>query len=57
MLFNACPVRGKILLAQGVPIVRAATEVGFYDQSHFTYHFKRLLSFTPATYQKSVLSG
>ncbi len=48
--------RGKILLAQGIPIARAAVEVGFFDQSHFTYHFKRLLSFTPATYQKSLLS-
>lgn len=48
--------RGKILLAQGMPIGRAAIEVGFFDQSHFTYHFKRLLSFTPAAYQKNVLS-
>ena len=49
--------RGKVLLAQGVPIARAAIEVGFFDQSHFTYHFKRLLSFTPAAYRKNVLSG
>ena len=49
--------RAKILLAQGMPIAHAALEVGFFDQSHFTYHFKRLLSFTPATYQKNVLLG
>lgn len=46
--------RGKALLAQGMPIARVATEVGFFDQSHFTYDFKRLLSFTPGTYQKNV---
>jgi AraC-like DNA-binding protein len=45
--------RGKALLAQGMPIARVAIEVGFFDQSHFTYQFKRLLSFTPGTYQKN----
>jgi AraC-like DNA-binding protein len=50
-------LRGKALLSQGMPIARAAAEAGFFDQSHFTYHFKRLLSFTPAAYQKRVLSA
>jgi AraC-like DNA-binding protein len=49
--------RGKTLLAQGMNIARVAVEVGFFDQSHFTYHFKRLLSFTPGNYQRNVLPG
>lgn len=49
-------VRAKALLAQGWPIRQAATEVGFFDQSHLTYHFKRLLGFTPGTYQQNILA-
>jgi AraC-like DNA-binding protein len=41
----------KALLAAGVPIKQIATQVGFFDQSHLTYHFKRVLGFTPGTYQ------
>ncbi len=38
------------LLAQGVPITQVATDTGFYDQSHFGWHFKRLVGVTPARY-------
>src|SRR6185503_13257676 len=34
-------LRSKSLLAQGVSINQTALAVGFFDQSHFTYHFKR----------------
>lgn len=47
--------RSKSLLAQGLAIRRIAVDVGFFDQSHFTNHFKRLLGFTPGTYQRSIL--
>jgi transcriptional regulator GlxA family with amidase domain len=47
--------RGKSLLAQGVAIHTVAVDVGFFDQSHFTNHFTRLLGFTPGTYQQSLL--
>lgn len=44
----------KALLAQGVPIPEAALQVGFFDQSHLTYHFKRLLGYTPGVYQRNM---
>jgi len=47
--------RGKSLLAEGLAIDQVAVDVGFFDQSHFTNHFKRLLGFTPGTYQQHIL--
>lgn len=47
--------RAKTLLAQDVPIEQAALAVGFFDQSHFTNHFKRLNGFTPGFYQQNIL--
>ena len=43
--------RAKQLLSQEVPISQVATATGFYDQSHFGYHFKRLVGTTPGNYQ------
>jgi AraC-like DNA-binding protein len=48
-------MRGKSLLAQGMAIDQVAVEVGFFDQSHFTNHFKRLFTYTPGIYQKNIL--
>jgi AraC-like DNA-binding protein len=42
--------RAKTLLAQGLPIARAAAEAGFADQAHLTRHFKRLFGVTPGRY-------
>jgi len=42
--------RAKQLLARGLPTVQVAAETGFYDQSHFGWHFKRLVGVTPARY-------
>ena len=43
-------MRAKQLLLQGkMGITDVAHMVGFADQSHFTYHFKRLLGVTPRT--------
>jgi AraC-like DNA-binding protein len=39
--------QAKLLLEKSTPIAEVATEVGFYDQSHLTRHFKRLMGFTP----------
>jgi AraC-like DNA-binding protein len=47
--------RGKFLISQGFAIDQAAAEVGFFDQSHFTNHFKRLLGFTPGAYRQNVI--
>jgi AraC-like DNA-binding protein len=38
------------LLLDGHPPAAVATEAGFYDQSHLTRHFLRLLGTTPARY-------
>jgi AraC-like DNA-binding protein len=42
--------RAKSLLAAGMPIALAAAEAGFYDQSHLTRHFKRIVGLTPGRY-------
>ena len=46
--------RAKKLLAEGKSISTVATETGFYDQSHFGYHFKRLVGTTPGKYGESI---
>jgi AraC-like DNA-binding protein len=38
------------LLLAGQPAAAVAHEVGFFDQSHLTRHFKRLLGVTPTAY-------
>jgi AraC-like DNA-binding protein len=43
--------KAKLLLKQGQPLVYAALESGFYDQSHFSTYFKYYVGVTPAVYQ------
>ncbi|WP_043728273.1 AraC family transcriptional regulator [Kutzneria sp. 744] len=38
------------LLLSGLPAGAVAAEVGFYDQSHLTRHFKRMLGVSPSRY-------
>jgi AraC-like DNA-binding protein len=38
------------LLLSGRPAAAVATEAGFYDQSHLTRHFKRMLGVSPGRY-------
>ena len=42
--------RAKQLLTRGVPLPQVAHATGFYDQSHFGQHFKRLVGVTPGSY-------
>ncbi|MBE9042021.1 helix-turn-helix transcriptional regulator [Oscillatoriales cyanobacterium LEGE 11467] len=42
--------QSKKRLAQGTPIAKVAAEVGFYDQSHFGWYFKRWVGVTPGNY-------
>lgn len=45
--------RAKRLLAQRVSPALVAAQVGFYDQSHLTRHFKRIVGIPPAQYMRS----
>jgi AraC-like DNA-binding protein len=40
----------KRLLAHQTAITDVASKMGFYDQSHFGWHFKRLVGVTPGNY-------
>lgn len=40
----------KRLLRDGVPMALAASEAGFFDQSHFSRHFKNICGITPGRY-------
>jgi len=43
--------RGKKMIRQGKPLIHAALDSGFYDQSHFTNYFKYFVGLTPKEYQ------
>ena len=49
---SACRELSKLDL----PIARIAANVGFFDQSHFTRTFRRLVGVTPAEYRKTLSS-
>ena len=42
--------RAQTMLLEGVPGSVVATEVGFFDQSHFGRHFKRCCGMTPSMF-------
>lgn len=44
----------KALLAKGDTVSAVANDLGFFDQSHFGLHFRRVMGLTPATYQKKL---
>lgn len=44
--------RAKTLLAHGASPASVAAAIGFYDQSHFGQHFKRLVGVTPGAYAR-----
>lgn len=47
----------QVLLRQGLPAARVASEVGFYDQSHLNRCFKRQCGMTPGQFQTGTESG
>jgi transcriptional regulator GlxA family with amidase domain len=42
--------RAQALIRDGVPAATAASEAGFYDQSHLSRHFKNVFGMTPGEY-------
>src|SRR6516165_10586642 len=44
--------RAKELLLQGKPLIEIAIDTGFFDQSHFYRHFKRVTGQAPSSYRK-----
>ncbi len=42
--------RAQALIREGVPAATAASEAGFYDQSHLSRHFKSICGMTPGQY-------
>jgi AraC-like DNA-binding protein len=41
------------LLLEGAPVAQTAADVGFYDQAHFTRHFRLHVGITPAKFARS----
>jgi AraC-like DNA-binding protein len=42
--------KARKLLSKGMAIAEVAAQSGFYDQSHFNRHFKRIYGITPGAY-------
>jgi AraC-like DNA-binding protein len=49
--------RAMALLARGASIGEAALNTGFFDQSHFTNHFRKVFGYTPGVRSKGSASG
>lgn len=43
--------KGKNMIREGKPLIHAALDSGFYDQSHFNNYFKYFVGITPKEYQ------
>lgn len=44
------------LLAKGTPIREVALKTGFFDQGHFTNHFRKVFGYPPGVYRKGFRS-
>jgi AraC family transcriptional regulator len=53
VLTRRVQVARQLLADTELSITEVAHQVGFYDQSHFTYHFKRLIGVTPSAARNS----
>jgi len=46
----------QLLITTQEPVADVACRVGFYDQSHFTAHFKRAYGLTPRTFRSQTIT-
>lgn len=46
-------LRARELLRAGLPVVRVAAALGYYDQSQLHRHFKRIVGATPGAYARA----
>lgn len=56
-LENIRVTEAEKLLRQGVPPAEAALRTGFFDQSHFTHRFQRMIGLTPGAYREIFRPG
>jgi AraC-like DNA-binding protein len=49
--------RAQALMRDGIPPATAASEAGFYDQSHLSRHFKQWCGMTPGQYLSNAREG
>jgi AraC-like DNA-binding protein len=47
----------KALLSQGASIGEAALKAGFFDQSHFTSHFRKVFGYPPGAHSRGLASA
>ncbi|WP_417347254.1 helix-turn-helix domain-containing protein [Ferrimonas sp.] len=45
------------LIRLGLPPLKVGLDCGFYDQSHFSRHFKRVVGVPPGVYARSWSQG
>jgi AraC family transcriptional regulator len=45
--------KARQMILEGLALGDIATQVGFYDQSHLTRHFKRMMGVTPGDYART----
>lgn len=49
--------RARVLLAKGNTIGEAALKSGFFDQSHFTNHFRKVFGYPPGAHLRGIRSS
>ncbi|NLK95282.1 MAG: AraC family transcriptional regulator [Clostridiales bacterium] len=48
--------KSQLLLQQGYSVVFTASEIGFYDQSHFVKSFRKVFGISPLEYIYSLFN-
>jgi AraC family transcriptional regulator len=51
VLWQRVQLAKRLLIETRLSLAEVADQAGFYDQSHFSYHFKRLVGLTPMAFR------